>query len=351
MRAGRFVCVALPILLTIGAIVALMIGTLSGVAHNRLYIFSADLSELSLDEKDLQDIVADYVPGVDNLPDISNLASRDIEAREITASNLGLGKRYDVTLWGYCKVDTDGKKECKKPEFDWASKNLNKDIIDDLGVGDMKIELPDEIESAIKVFSKVTKYTEIAFIVALVALALELIVGIFANCTRVISCLTWLIAIIAIILTLASCALATAMGAVVTGAIEATAKTYGARATINTNYLACIWIGAAFAIAASLFWLFTLCCCKPEHGRHRNRGGDGEKLLPQSYTGGYAPVGSDNEMTSANPPQYYNNYNSQPAFDPNYNTRSDHGSEYGWNSGASHVGRPKDAAYEPYSHH
>lgn len=366
MRGGRFACVALPIILTIGAIIAFMVATLSGIAHNSLYIFSINLENLNFDSIDIGDIAGavglddvDLPDGVDDLKDINlddiEIPSRRaaVEARQDSngiASTLDFGNKYEVTLWGYCEIrdkrGEDGtEKKCIDGEYNWASKHLDTSFINELaGVAGADIQVPDEIDTALGIFKTVTRYTEIAFIVALAVLGLELFLGIFASCTRIISCLVWLIGIAAIVLCIVAAGLATAMGAVVVGAVEATAEQYGVRGSINTNFLVCIWIGAAFAIAASLFWLFTICCCKPEHGRHKNKGGDdNEKLMP---TGGYYPVSgtgmNDHEMTPSN--GAYNNqgtYHNQ--FNPGYGDNYSHAPSY-------YSGGRSDAGYEPYSH-
>lgn len=321
---------ALPILLTIGAIVAFMIATLSGVAHNSLYMFSVDLENLSVNP----DLLATLVDSLDiDLPgDISLPGKRADLPSEITAGDLGLAKSYDITLWGYCTNDEDERK-CTKAEFDWAKTRIPEDFLDKFA----SIELPDEINTALDIFYTVTKYTEIAFIVALAVLGLELFVGLFATCTRIASCLTWLIGIAAIILCVVAAGLATAAAAVIVGALEASAKAYGAKGSINTNFLVCIWIGAAFAVAASLFWLFTICCCKPER-RKRDRSGDAEEHEKLAPTGAYAPIGGSqhNDMSGAN-----------DQFKPSYGQDYSHAPSY--YSGHDNAAR-SDLAYEPYSH-
>lgn len=346
MRAGRFACVALPIILTIAAIIAFMVATLSGIAHNSLYIFTINLEDLNFDSIDIGDIAGDL--GID----IGKRDVPEVEARQGDgiASTLNFGNKYEITLWGYCEIrdkrGEDGtEKKCIDGEYNWASKHLNTSFINDLaGVAGESIKIPDEIDTALSIFKTVTRYTEIAFIVALAVLGLELFLGIFASCTRVISCLVWLIGIAAIILCVVAAGLATAMGAVVVGAVEATAKQYGVRGSINTQFLIAIWLGAAFAIAASLFWLFTICCCKPEHGRNKNKhSDDNEKLMP---TGGYYPVGgtgmNDHEMSSgtgAGAGGYHNQF--QPGYGQEYSHAP---SYYSGTAGRS------EAGYEPYSH-
>ncbi|KAK7223704.1 hypothetical protein V2G26_011707 [Clonostachys chloroleuca] len=315
MRAGRFVCVGIPVLLTIGAIVSYLIAALSGVAHNSVYLFKVDLSKLDIDENSISNFVSENL----------GILGRDAEEiRGITASNLGFGDSYDVNLWGYCMNKNGTDRECTKAQFDWASTRIKKDFLDP--IAGKSVELPSEMKSALNVFTTVTKYTEIAFIIALVSLGVELLVGIFSNCTRIISCLTTLIGIVAILFSLAASGLATGMAVVVVSAIKTIGKPYGVEGSFNGNFLACIWIGFAFSLAAGLFWLFTICCCKPDHREKRRS--DGEKLIPSS---GYYPIGSDNEMTSGQ--GYHNQY--QPSYNKNSRT---------------HGHSNSDVAYEPFSH-
>ncbi|UNI23478.1 hypothetical protein JDV02_009296 [Purpureocillium takamizusanense] len=329
MGVGRFFCVALPLILTIGAIISLLVATLSGVVHNNnLFVFSVDVSDLSINPANF-----------DNIANKLGSRANNAQTSNITAGNLGLDQVYEVSLWGYCSKDKDGKRNCIKGRFDWASHELNTTWIEEFGsTAGVKINLPTEVKDALKAFRTVTKWTEVTFIIALVALGIELFVGIFSNCSRVVSCLTWLVASITAVLVGAAAGLATAMATIVVGTVESTAKFYGVKGTVGTRFLAAVWIATAFAIGAAFFWLFTICCCKPEHrSRSAKRGSkhdDGEKLLP---TRGYAPLTSDHEMSGGfyNPnqqgQQFGHNYSSQPPRYPGGNGRS-------------------DLAYEPYSH-
>lgn len=323
MGVGRFFCVALPFALTIGSLVFLLIGSLAGVADKGLYLFRLDVENLSINPADVDHIV-------DNAGLNLRRATKD---DNITALDLGLSKTYDISLWGYCNTDQDGKRHCTKAKFDWARIALNSSIVDDFGsAAGVDIDLPKEITKALKAFSKVTKWTEVAFIVALIALAVEILLGIFANCSRIFSCITYIVSGLATALVIAAASLATTMAAIVVGAVESTAKFYGVRGKINTTFLGVIWIAVLLAIGASLFWLFTICCCKPEHRsskNRKNRQSDSEKLLPKSGKG-YAPLGNDHEMTG-----YYNQNQSQ--------------SQYGAPRMPSGAAR-SDLAYEPYSH-
>ncbi|KAF4973420.1 hypothetical protein FSARC_314 [Fusarium sarcochroum] len=337
MGVGRFVCVLLPFALTVASIIFLLVGCLAGVADKSLYMFRIDVEDLSISRNDVGNII-------DNL-DLKDLkldtrAEIQLETRadtvkdNITADLLGLDKYYDINLWGFCRTNSDGKRKCQKPEFDWATKTLNTSYL--IGADkNVQIELPDEIQSALKAFKTVTKWTEVVYIAAFIALAVEIVLGIFSNCSRIFSCLTWIVAGLATTLVIAAVIVSGIMAGTVVGAVEGTAKLYGVKGHINGKFFACVAIAGAFALAAGIFWMCTICCCKPEHRSRdkKNRRSDGEKLLggAQSKHGSYAPLGADHEMQTG----YYNHNQSQ--------------SQYGAPRYPSGTAR-SDLAYEPYSH-
>lgn len=319
---GRTFCVSLPVLLTVGAIVTLLIPMLAGAAHNNMSLFQINLKNVTIKTSQLS-----------QLGDLTGIHLRDDTV--ITAAKFGLADTYDITLWGYCKT-TDGKRECTKPQFDWASHTLNDTVLNDFGasVGIKGVALPKDVAGAIRVFRTIWKFTEIAFIMAAVALGLELVIGIFAVFSRAISCLVWLEAIVATCLVIAASAMATATAGIVTGAIKGTAGAFHVEATIWTNFLVAIWLSAAFSIAAISFWIATVCCCKPEHRvKHRDHH-EGEKLMPGRA---YQPLNNDHEMTGF----YNHNQNRGVHFQ---NPHEQYPPRYAPNSGRTDLG------YEPYSH-
>lgn len=310
MGAGRFFCVALPLLLTIASIGTTLYAVLAGLAHENVKLMQVDLSNLSVSPLSLK-----------TLTSRAEFSIKATQTDNITAEALGLHKYYDLTLWGACSSDDNKKWTCSKGQFDWATKQI---AVDDIKEGSTTIQLPNDIKDALKTFQKLIKWSEVAFIIALVALGLELLIGIFSNFSRVISCLTWFESVITTILVIIACSLSTATVAIIAGVVEASKSLYGAKVHIDGRFLSIIWIGAAFSIGASLFWIFTICCCKPEKRQknHHHSVGDGEKLLPTggaSGARGYAPLGEQTGYTS-----------SAPRF-------------------ASGSGR-SDLAYEPYSH-
>ncbi|KAK2060302.1 SUR7 protein [Colletotrichum caudatum] len=309
MGVGRVICVALPFILTIASLIFLMVAALGGVSNKDLYMFRVNLTDLEVSPAS-----------------VSSIVSRQTQTSNITAADLGLNDLYDIGLWGYCTTDTNGGKTCTKPKFDWAADYLNTSSLEAIGTAaGRRIELPDEVKTALSAFKTATKWTQVAYIIAFIALGLEIVFGIFANCTRAMSCITFLVASVASLAVCASAALSTAMSVIVVGAVEGTARFYGVAAGFNNSYLALVWISAAFALGAGFFWMFTICCCAPSHTKRSKRNSDGEKLLPQPAS--YQPIHEENgyykqqQATQYGAPRYASGARDEMAYEP-YSHRS-----------------------------
>ncbi|KAL2270217.1 hypothetical protein VTJ83DRAFT_2401 [Remersonia thermophila] len=326
---GRFVCVLVPFCLTLASLVAMLVGGLSGVLDKSLYNFSLNLTDLSISPN----MVSSIISG-----EVFNNNKRD-GARNLTAADLGLYNVYDINPWNYCYTKQDGQRECIPAAYDWAAEALNNttnnwnNILTSTG---MNVTLPEEITDAVRAFGSVSRWTQISFMVAWVALGVELFFGLLANCSRAFSCATFLIALVAGLAVGAAAGLATATAAIVVGAVEATQTVAGLDAHMNTRFLATVWLGVLFAAGAALFWMFTICCCAPDrrsHSRSRDTAG-GEK---------YALGGLAGPAT----PSY------QRLSDPNGFNNNDYSSAYGQQYPRADYDAPQSyhgGAYEPYSH-
>jgi hypothetical protein len=368
MGAGRFVCVALPLGLTIGSIVCLLIAMLAGITDKNLSMFEIKTQNLSISSSSLENLVdlatRDVSPiqllsrdidinelGGDLLDAAKGAGTAAIDGANITAKDLGLADYYKVSLWGYCSW-TGGKRTCTKAKFDWARTELNTSSLENIASDNgLKVKLPKEISSALKTFTIVSKWTQVVYIIAIIAAAVELVFGLFAICSRIGSCCTFIVSSIATTAIMAASILATVQSSVVVGAVKSTARAYNVGGSINTSFLAITWLAVAFSMAAGLFWLFTMCCCAADHkskksssskgagkkgfmgfgGKRGSRNGDTEKLIP---TGSYQRVGDDHSGYHGQQHGVYNN-----------------GHEYGV---PMHNVKPQarggNGAYEPYAH-
>lgn len=328
MGAGRFVCVAMPFGLTLASLVCILVVMLAGVTNKNLDMFEIDVKNLSISSSSLLNI-ADEVknkrePVALPADHFSGLITQALgpNAVNITAADLNLADKYKVSLWNYCSVRGD-ETTCTKAKFDWAASATNATELEQIASTktNAPVKLPKELATALKTFTVVNKWTEVVYIFAIIATAVELVVGIFGFCSRVGSCITYLVSGIATTGLIVATAMATAVSGIAVGAVKSVAKSYGVQARINTSFLATAWLAVAFSIAAGLFWLFSMCCCASDHkSKNRNSHADHEKLVP---TGNYHHI--------ENPQQV-------------------HSGHYGAPSGAPMYGGRGNGAYEPYSH-
>ncbi|CAK7273815.1 hypothetical protein SEPCBS119000_005850 [Sporothrix epigloea] len=359
VSCGRVACVALPFVLAVVSIVALLVAALAGVADKNMYMFEVNTTGLSVSPLDAVSILngrsavldsralgASSSSGVrDTSPELSSRStgsrqsvgkrdSIDISVN-ITAAELNLGNLYDIGLWNYCVTNQDGTRNCTKAQFNWVAKTLNNsenkvsELISSTGV---KLTIPKDITDAVTAFSKLAKWTQIVFFIAFGALVLEIVFGLFTSCSRGVSCVTFVIASVTVVAVVGAAGLATAMSIIVAAAIKADAEKYGVYSTINHSFLVTVWLSAAAAIGASIFWMFTVCCCHPES--HRDRTGpprhlDNDKMTPIRS---YQPLNDPHQQ-----------YNSPHAYSSHYGAPQYNLPQYPQSSRS-------DVAYEPYSH-
>jgi hypothetical protein len=332
MGVGRFLCVGLPFGLTFASLICLLIAMLAGVSNHNLDMFEVKTQNFSVSTSSLQNfedlLKRSASPGhfsaltTAALNGAATTAATSSDSN-ITAAELGLADYYKVSLWSFCAT-TGSTSNCTKAKFNWAASELNTtSLISSTGTN---VTLPKEIRDSLKTFIVVSKWTQVVYIIAFVALILELVVGLFGFCSRMGSCCTFIVSGISTTTVIAASVLATVTSSVVVAAIESAAKAYGAKASINTSFLAVTWAAAAFSIGAGLFWLLSTCCCAADHHKSNRRSmGDGEKLLA---TGGRG----------------YQRVEDPHGFDAN--------TAYGPQTQGVHHQQPvgRQGAYEPYSH-
>lgn len=339
MGAGRFLCVALPFGLTLASLVCILIAMLAGVSNKNLDMFEVKTQNLSISSSDLTNLKdllkraaepEDHHLGGLTTAALANAAAT-ASSINITAANLGLADSYKVSLWNYC-AKTGSKLNCTSAKFNWAATALNTSAIEKLAssTSGVTVTLPKSLTSSLKTFTVFEKWTEVVYIIAAITCAFEIFLSLFAFCSRAGPCITFLISGLSTTTIIAASIMATVQVSVVTGAIDSVAKAYGAKASINTSFLATTWMAVVFSIASGFFWMFTICCCASDHHSkksRRNRDSDAEKLIP---TGAYQRV---EEHHGGYPGQQTGVYNHQAYATPAHNVKAERG-----------------GAYEPYSH-
>lgn len=292
---------ALPFALTLCSIIALLVATLAGITDKSLYVFKVNTTDFSISTSDISSLLSSRSEPLINLEtrdwsdaaqsaegalesasdsasDAASSAASEIESAisgtNITAADLALADAYLVTIWNYCSVSNNGTKSCSKAAYNWAEnststfeENLNA-TAEALG---SSVTLPDSVKEALTGFSTVVRWAQIVYIIAFISLGVELFFGVFATCSRAVSCCTWIFACFAAIAVGAAAGLSTAMASIVVGAVKGTAGAYGVDGSFNTRFLSTVWLAFAFALGAALTWIFTVCCCAPDHNKSRGR--------------------------------------------------------------------------------
>lgn len=325
-KAGRFACVFVPFALTTASLICILIVGLAGVTNKGLYMFEAETKNLSISNTDLINLATA------DLKDFTSAADGAISDAtvNITAADLGLADYYTVALWNYCYT-TGSTTTCTKAAFDWASNATNTTELNTLASQTgVKVTVPKAIETALKTFSLIAKWTEIVYIIAAIATACALLVGLFAICSKIGSCCTFLINGIATVAIIAASVLSTVMSSTVVATLEAASKPFGVKASFNTSFLVITWLAAAFSLAAGLFWAFSICCCSAgsseRRDKRRSKAGDSEK-----------PYGTYQRVDDPFAPHTYSNQQSG-VYNPSYGVPM------------NNMKPTKAGAYEPYSH-
>lgn len=120
----------------------------------------------------------------------SELAKALDEAKK----QLQIKEFYDIGLWGYCDGDVSNGNyktdNCSKPKAEFYFNPITVWRLNDTGVENV---LPSDLSHALNVYKNVSKWMFIAYIIAFIATVVELVVGVFAICSRWGSCVTSLV--------------------------------------------------------------------------------------------------------------------------------------------------------------
>lgn len=193
---------------------------------------------------------------------------------------------YTISLWGYCAGNktNDGYEVdyCSKPKASfWFNPveiwNLNETGVDEL--------FPSNLNRALDIYETVSKWMFVAYTVAVIATIIELIVGLSAIFSRLGSLVTSLVSGVAALFTVAASVTAITLFAVLKGTFNNVLEEYRVHGDLGRNIYVATFIASAFALAGTLFWLISSCCCSgrsPYHG-DRKRGLLGGEKTPYSY--------------------------------------------------------------------
>ncbi|KAK5113628.1 hypothetical protein LTR62_003255 [Meristemomyces frigidus] len=349
-KAGRIACITIPWALTVAGFLCLILIETSGWNNGtagQYYFVQANFSSLDLSSAN---------PAANT----TTLTA----ALELAQTAHILEKIYRVHLWNYCASGEDNGSGAKCADkqayfyFDpvavwglngtnatsdsssaaesilWAELNSAKNSAEGL---ENKL-LGKSGKEALDAYRKVAKWMFIAYEVSFWTTLATIVCGVLAIFSRWGSFLTWLFSLvrplphplthlllicddyaananetsqISTFFTFAAVLTSTALFGALVGALEALLHPYGIKLSLGTHALILTWLAVAFSLAATLFWLFSTCCCLGRSNPHHrsNKGGlwnaepkgqgygefgrgRGGKMQVQKTGGGYERVGS-----------------------------------------------------------
>ncbi|TID13361.1 putative integral membrane protein [Venturia nashicola] len=299
-KIGRIACIATPMAMTIVSLLLLIVVFMGGMNKNdenlsSLYYFKADTTHF----KNNITSTGGFSTVLEKVnPDLRKTLTALVSSQRDSK----LDDVYQIYLWNYCSGSnnsTGGVKLTKcsgrKANF-WFNPvevwNLN-------GTGAASV-FPKEVQNGLNVYQKVSKWMFVAYVVALIATIANVIIGIFAVCSRWGSCATSIVASVACLFTFLAALSSTILFSTLTGAFNSVLGGYGIKLSVGTKVMSLDWLAFVFSLGASLFWTISSCCCSGSSSHSKNnKTRSGEKGGSAPFASrGYAPLneGQGHEM-------------------------------------------------------
>jgi hypothetical protein len=188
-------------------------------------------------------------------------------------------------------------------------------------------------------YQSASKWMHIAYYVAFCTTIASVLTGLLGICSRWGSCITSIVSSASTLFTILAAATSTAIFSTLVGTFDTAFRPYDIQLSLGTHMMALDWIAVVFSMAASMFWVLSICCCS---GKSNNRGGrKRESNMPTAarqptfpfLNRGYQPLGDQTQGTLP--------YGAPPA----HNERDVEMNDYG---NSPYKGRGE--AYEPFRH-
>jgi len=221
---------------------------------------------------------------------ISDVYFMRIDTRKISVAAgtggaaLGLDDFYSIHLWNYCsgKITVAGSSEtwsvseCQKPStsFYFDIYGIFKVETNGTGSGIQESDIPEPVRKVTKAIKAVSTTMIAMFCCAIAATIVTFFIGWFGLLSRWGSCVTTILADVAFLFALAAGSVATALYFSLQEGFNKGLGDFGAAASVNKRTFTILWLGIGFSFLASLFWMFSTCCCS---GRSRKIMGDNNR--------------------------------------------------------------------------
>jgi len=318
-------------ILSLGSLLSLMIVFLGGlnkdnITLRNLYYFKADTSGFK----------HNFTSATGSAALNSEITSLFGNANAIS----NLSDFYEVYMWNYCS----GSKSADGTEtVTYCSPRQAKFVFDPIktwGLSGTPAQnlIPSAVTDALNAYEKGAQWLFISYAVAFFVTLGSIVVGLFAICSRLGSCVTSIVAIAATIFTGISAILSTVLYSTVVGAMDGYLKPYDIKFSLGTKMIALDWVAVAFSLGASLFWVISICCCSGKSSR-RDRGS--KQQSPAAGYGGYAPFG---------PNRGYAPLADESGRQHQHPTKPHEMQDFGYTGAGGYTAPPAGGAYEPYRH-
>ena len=289
-KAGRFACIFLPMAATIMSLVSLIIVGMGGTnknssALNNLYFFRANTSDIAVNGS-----LTDNLPHNDFTDAILGKVSNDVAQEALNIKDL-----YHVSLWNYCSGDFQKNSSGgMNDHITYCSPRQKQYWFNPVDVWHLNNSVTDryfskELRDGLNVYHSVAKWMYIAYIIAVVTTAAEILVGFTALFSRLGSLATTIVSSISSIFTIAFALTSTILYATLTGVFNNALKQYHIHGSMGRTIYVWVWLSVLFSWIAGIFWLFSSCCCSGRSDRikgysdgRRGRWG-GKKEAPYTY--------------------------------------------------------------------
>ncbi|MCJ1406813.1 hypothetical protein MMC19_000883 [Ptychographa xylographoides] len=267
-KAGRFVCVFIPMVLTIASLIFQIMVGLGGTNANNSYL------------SNIYFLQANTTAAAHNSSLINMPANNQTDPLDKTASGKIIFENfYAIGLWGYCagsganttsSVLAVGQSTARSVDFCTAKQlhfafdpatvwGLNSTMANNLFDKDLQNTLTWYAQTA-------SKWISTLYIIAVVATAVEILIGIGGLFSRLGSLFTTLASVVTSIFLWSFAILATATYVGLGGAFNVALKQYGITFYIGTTMFIYMWLAVACSLVSGIFWAFSCCCCS---GRSR----------------------------------------------------------------------------------
>lgn len=279
-KTGRVACIFTPWLLTVASFICILLIEVSGWNRNILpdyYFMKVNFTDLS-------------VSGASNLANTTTLTT---SLREVQGD---LANIYELHLWNWCEsgIFNDTIQQCSPRTagftFDFintwglndttVASNVNsgdlsnnelQNSVDDIKDKTEQLEndlLGSTARKALQAYRKIGKAMFYLYAVSFWATLATLVAGLLAICSRWGSLLTWILAFGSSVVNTAAVAISTALYIALTEGLKGVLNDYDVSVTLGRNAMVVTWLSVVFGWAATLFWLFSICCCSGSSNPH-----------------------------------------------------------------------------------